>query len=211
MSKKSVALTFDDGPNTTVTPLVLDLLEQYGIRASFFLIGENIRGEAVRVAERARDMGCDICNHSFTHPAMPNLSKEQMEEEIRKTDDRIREITGETTRFFRPPYIAVSDLVYDTVDKIFICGQGCEDWIPETSVQKRIDLTLGNMKDGMMVLLHDSAENYRTVEALKTIIPELLKQDYEFLTVSELFERRGVTPKPHEHVIYTVVGNTQGD
>ena len=124
MENKVLALSFDDGPNTTITPKILDILEEYHIAASFFLIGQNIKGEAVDVVKRALAMGCDICNHSFTHKAMTELTPEEIREEIEKTDALIQSITGDIPIFFRPPYINVDDYLYDHVDKVFICGAG---------------------------------------------------------------------------------------
>ncbi len=188
--KKQIALTFDDGPNTTTTPKVLDLLEQYNIRASFFLIGRNVTEESKAVARRAINMGCEICNHSFTHPHMSALSKEEIVREIEKTDAIIEELTGKRTLFFRPPYIDVSEEMYDCIPKIFICGVGCLDWEAKADSEYRCTEMLKNADDGVLYLLHDFEGNEATVEALKTVIPTLLEQGYEFLTTTELFKAK---------------------
>ena len=187
MAKKQIALTFDDGPNTTVTPKVLDLLEQYNIKASFFLIGQNVNEESKKVARRAVEMGCELCNHTFTHPSMPKLTREQMEEEVAKTDRILEELTGKPSIFFRPPYIDVCPEMFEIIPKIFICGVGCFDWEPFRTAEFRAETMLKEAKDGVLYLLHDMDGNVNTVEALKTVIPALLEQDYEFLTVTELF------------------------
>ena len=189
-----IALTFDDGPNTTVTPQVLDLLEEHGIVASFFLIARNITPESARQARRAYDMGCSIENHSVTHREMNVLSAEEIREEIRVCTEKITEITGEAPRFFRPPYISLSQTLFDSVDLPFICGSGCEDWVPAVPAEERARRVLANAKDGEIVLLHDMEGNVNTVEALKTIIPELKKRGYVFRTVPQLFAECGVTP-----------------
>ena len=93
--KKYIALTFDDGPNTTTTNEVLDVLEQYGIKGSFFLIGTNINSESEKSVKRAYDMGCDIGNHSKSHPYMNELSVDEIKAEIEYVDDYIFKITGE--------------------------------------------------------------------------------------------------------------------
>ena len=190
-----IALTFDDGPNTVITPRVLDLLEEHGIVASFFLIAQNITPESAEVVRRAKAMGCDIENHSVTHGFMDKMTPEQIREEVQTCTDRIVEITGEAPKFFRPPFIAVNKTLYDNVDLTFICGAGCEDWVPTVSAQERAERVLAGAEDGQIVLLHDMQWNVNTVEALKTIIPELKKRGFEFVTVSQIFERKNVVPQ----------------
>ena len=155
-----IALTFDDGPNTTITPQVLDILEEHGIAASFFLIADNINPESAQQVRRAMSLGCDIQNHSRTHGFMNQMTPEQIREEICFCSDRIIEITGKAPTFFRP----------------------------------RARRVLATAEDGEIVLLHDMTGNINTVEALKTIIPELKQQGFSFCTVPQLFEECGVTP-----------------
>ena len=190
-----IALTFDDGPNTIITPQVLDLLEEYGIVASFFLIAQNITAESAEVVRRAKAMGCDIENHTVTHPFMDRMSVEEIRKEVDGCTEKIVEITGEAPKFFRPPFIAVSKAMYDQIDMTFICGAGCEDWVPTITAEQRAGRVLADAEDGQIVLLHDMQWNQNTVEALKTIIPELKKRGYEFVTVTQLFERKNVIPK----------------
>lgn len=198
-----IALSFDDGPNTVTTPQVLDILEQEGIRASFFLIADNINPESAKQALRARAMECDLENHSRTHGHMSGMTAEQIREEIRFCTERIEELTGETPKFFRPPYIDVSPVMHEVIDLTFICGAGCEDWVPEVPAEERAKRVLAQAEDGQIVLLHDSAGNSATVEALRTIIPELKRRGFEFVTVPELFEKAGVTPA--RGIVYTSV------
>ena len=195
MSDKIIALTFDDGPNTVTTPQVLDKLEKYGVIASFFLVGNNITPESSRIVKRAVDMGCEINNHSRSHPAMPQLTAEEIKAEIVYTTERIVELTGRAPTFFRPPYIAVNEVMFDVIDLPFIAGIGAEDWLDEVTAEMRAEKILSQAKDGDIILLHDSEGNFRTVDALDRIISELKADGYEFVTVSELFLRKGITPK----------------
>ncbi len=192
--KPLIALTFDDGPNTTVTPLVLDTLEKYDAVGTFFLIGQNINDDSAEVVKRAYLMGCEIADHSYTHPYFTKLTIDGMKEEISKTEELIEDIIGKGSTFFRPPYIAVNMDMYENIDLCFISGYGCNDWDSAVTVQERIDKTLEQACDGGIILLHDAADNYPTVEALDTIIPSLAEQGYEFVTVSELFEAKGIDP-----------------
>lgn len=192
---KLIALTFDDGPNTTTTNEVLDILEEYQASASFFLIGDNINDESAAVVKRAYDMGCEIDNHSKTHSNMSNMKEEDMTAEIEYVDNYVFEITGEYTKFFRPPYIDTNQTMYDVINKPFICGVGCNDFMDNVTVQERADAVISSAKDGLIVLLHDTRGNHQTVEALRIIIPELQANGYEFVTLTELFERQGETPE----------------
>lgn len=204
-----IALTFDDGPNTVITPQVLDILEKEGIVGTFFLIARNINPESAEMVRRAVSLGCEIENHSVTHPFMDKLSVEEIREEVQTCTDRIVEITGRVPQFFRPPCIAVSQAMYDNIDLTFICGMGCEDWVPTVTTQERIDRVLANAADGQIVLLHDMEWNVNTVEALKTIVPELKKRGYEFATVSQIFKMKNVTPK--RGWLYSNVLQTESD
>lgn len=204
-TKPVIALTFDDGPNTTTTKQVLEVLDKYGVKASFFVIGNNINDESAKVMKLAYDKGHEINNHSKTHSYMTKMSVEEIQAEIAYVDELVEKYTGEKTKYFRPPYIDVSSMLYDAVDIPFICGVGCDDWNPNVDVQTRVDKTLGQVKDGVIILLHDAEGNFQTVEALDQIIPKLLEEGYQFATVSELFNAKGVTPHPLETKIYTVV------
>ncbi len=204
--KKYIALTFDDGPNTTTTNEVLDVLEQYGIKGSFFHIGNNINPESEVAVKRAYDMGCDIGNHSKSHPYMNELSVEEIEAEIEYVNDYIVKITGEEPKFFRPPYIAINNTMYDTIDLTFISGFGCNDWDDKVTAERRAKVIIRQAQDGGIILLHDAQGNSKTVEALHTIIPELQAQGYEFVTLTELFEIKGVKLSPDDGNLYTFVG-----
>lgn len=203
-NKPVIALTFDDGPNTTTTVQVLDLLEKYNIVASFFLIGNNITPGTEAVVKRAYDMGCEINNHSKTHSMMNKMEAEEIVAEIKFTSDKIKAITGEEPKFFRPPYIAVNKTMYDNVGLPFICGFGANDWEDKVSAEERSEKMIKQAKDGGITLLHDTQGNSKTVEALDTIIPTLLEQGFQFVTVSQVFEAQGVEPKTTE--MYTYVG-----
>ena len=205
-----IALTFDDGPNTEITPQVLDTLEENGAIGTFFLIAQNITPESAEMVRRAKAMGCGIENHSLTHGFMNQMTVEQIRAEVQACTDRIVEITGEAPKFCRPPFIAVSQEMYDNIDLTFICGAGCEDWVPTVSTQERIDRVLANAEDGQIVLLHDMMWNQNTADALKVIIPELKKRGFRFVTCAQLFEEKGVTPKKgwlYSNALQTVSDN----
>lgn len=194
MSEKLIALTFDDGPNTVTTPRVLDVLEKYGVVGSFFLVGDNITPESAAVAKRAFGMGCEICNHSRTHSVMPEMSAEDISAEIKFTSEKVFEITGTYPKFFRPPYIAVNDVMFDAVGLPFIAGYGCTDWESSVSAEERYEKTMEQASHGGIILLHDMEGNENTVAALDMIIPALKAEGYRPVTVSDLFRLCGISP-----------------
>ena len=202
-----IALTFDDGPNTVITPQVLDLQKEYDAVGTFFLIAQNITPESAEVVRRAVSQGCDIENHSLTHGFMDKMTPEEIRAEVQACTDRIVEITGRAPQFFRPPFIAVNQAMYDNIDLTFICGAGCEDWVPSVSAGERAERVLAGAEDGQIVLLHDFPGNDNTVEALRTIIPGLKKRGFRFVTCAQLFAEKGVTPvrgRLYSNVLQTV-------
>lgn len=189
-----ISLTFDDGPNLDVTSQILDLLELHKIPASFFLIGNNINEKSAEAVRREIDDGCSVECHSWSHPAFPKLTSVEMLDEIEKTNVAIEKYSGEKPIFFRPPYIAVNQLMYDTIKMPFIEGRGVDDWNDSVSVETRVEGVVKNAHDGQIILLHDMSGNQKTVEALKKIIPALKNRGAEFYTVRDLFKVCGVNP-----------------
>lgn len=202
-SKPTIAITFDDGPNATTTMEVLDILEKYQVRASFFLIGTNINDESAKSVKRAFDLGCDIENHSKTHSYMDKMTADEIKDEIAYVNDKVKEITGTTPKFFRPPYIAVNSTMYDNIDMTFISGLGCNDWDDKVTAEHRAKYLEKKAADGVIFLLHDAEGNSKTVEALDKAIPILLEKGFQFATISELFELKGVEISGTDTNIYS--------
>ena len=100
---KLISLTFDDGPNTVTTPQVLDLLEDHGISASFFLIADRIDPDSAVVVRRALRLGCEIENHSTTHSMMAGMTPDQIHQEVDHCTRMITDITGRLPRFSARP------------------------------------------------------------------------------------------------------------
>lgn len=206
-NEKITALTFDDGPNLVTTPQVLDILGKYSVPASFFVCGKNIDSETSEVMRRAVSLGCDIQNHSRTHSDMTQMNSGDIVSEIEFTSDAIEKAIGKRPEFFRPPYIAVSDTMHESIDLTFIQGIGAEDYIDEVSAEERYRRIMAQVSDGTVILLHDMTGNFRTVEALEMIIPKLKEEGYRLVTVTELFREKNVTPK--RGFLYTNVFQTE--
>jgi peptidoglycan/xylan/chitin deacetylase (PgdA/CDA1 family) len=190
---KIIALTFDDGP-TDLTPQVLDILAEKNAVATFFLIGNNITDKTSDIVLREYQMGCEIANHSQTHSQMSAMEAQAIADEIEFTNNKIEEITGVRPRFFRPPYINVGPVMFENIDLTFISGYLPNDYMPNVDVEMRIKNVDDNAADGRVILLHDFQGNTQTVEALPTIIDNLRAAGYQLVTVSELFDLRGIEP-----------------
>ncbi len=204
--RKIAALTFDDGPSRDITPPLLDLCAEFGVPASFFPVGERITPDTAGILRRAFLQGCEIGNHSFSHPDMTGLSEEEILAEIRKTSELVTEITGSRPRFFRPPYIAVSTEMLRLIGMPFVAGYGAEDFNPAVPAKERVRRILSRVRDGAVLLLHDFAGNTQTVDAVRELIPALMAGGYHLVTVSELFAEKGIVPQTD--IIYSYAEQT---
>lgn len=199
---KLIALSFDDGPCLGGTNALLDYFEEMDIVGTFFVIGNNINDETAEVMKRAHEMGCEIGNHTKSHEDMSKKSADEMKSEIKYVQDIVKEHIGVEPTLFRPPFLAVNPLMHDVIDNTFIFGHDSLDWtgIP---AEERAQNVLNFAQDGVIVLMHDGWDNWETVEAVKIIVPELLEQGYKFVTISELFEAKGVKPEANSGIIYS--------
>lgn len=194
--KKYLCLSFDDGPSDDSTMNdMLDVLEKHNVKASFFIIGNKVNADNASVVKRAVSLGCDIQNHSWTHSFMSKMTRSQIIEEYEKTDLLLEELTGRRAEFFRPPYLDVSDDVYEAVKVPFIFGKGdCKDWEVSSTKDFRFEKLISAAEDGTIYLLHVSEGNKATVDAVNEAIPVLKNMGYEFVTVPEIFKLENVNP-----------------
>ena len=202
--QKLCALTFDDGPDVKLTALVLDRLEKYHVVASFFVIGQLINNDTKPVLDRELKLGCEINNHSWDWSGLDILTKAQVRDAVGKTSLAIEKVTGKAPKFFRPPNLAMNDALYETIDLPFASGVVGFDWAGcNTSAEERAQNVLNGMRDGAIILLHDvQPAPHPTPEALDILIPELQKQGYQFVTLSELFARKKIKLMPLEKKLW---------
>lgn len=186
---KKIALTFDDGPNKTSLPKILDLLKSENIKASFFLIGKNIADKKLQV-ERVHNEGHLVLNHSYTHSNFDKASKELMISEIEKTNNVINDILGVTPRLYRPPYgIITKDIklaVKNLGMNIVLWNVDGEDWNSEKSLDYVVNTQKKETKNGSIILMHTQPNKEMSYEALKILIPHYRTQGYEFVKLDEL-------------------------
>ncbi|MBX9578265.1 MAG: polysaccharide deacetylase family protein [Chthoniobacterales bacterium] len=190
-----IAMSFDDGPSPTLTPRLLDMLKQRGIKVTFFVIGQNVE-HSPEVVARAAAEGHEIGNHTWDHPALTKLSDARVQEEINKTSEAIFSATGKKPVLLRPPYGAMNPRVHRIVDqdgmKVVLWSVDPNDWKRPGSavVERRI---LAGAKPGAIILSHDIHPG--TIEAMPATLDALLAKGYKFVTVSELIAMESQHPK----------------
>ena len=178
-----VALTFDDGPHQTCTPALLDGLKQRGVKATFFLMGENIAGKEALV-QRMQEEGHLIGNHSYRHIQMTKEGAEQACAEIEQTEEIIRSITGSRPEYLRPPYGAWNEQLECRVNLTpVLWNVDSLDWKLQNT-ERIVRQVEKDVKSGDIILMHDIFKT--SVEAALRIVDDLQKQGYEFVTVEEI-------------------------
>lgn len=187
--EKKIALTFDDGPHYKYTDKILDILEKYGVKATFFVIGENAERHPEKV-KRIASLGHEIGNHTYSHPHLKTVSGTELGEEIQKASDVICKLTGKKPVLFRPPEGYCGADIAETAKKygcdVILWSHDTRDWAhtPSDQISKKI---LESVGCGDIILFHDFiTPDTPTPDALETVIPKLIENGYEFLTVSEL-------------------------
>ncbi len=189
--KKMIALTYDDGPSQYTTD-ILRCLKENNARATFFVLGCNVDAHKDVVAA-ANKMGCEIGNHTYTHPMLTRRNTEQIREELDSTDKKIKRITGHNAVVMRPPGGDVNEPVANIIGKpIILWSIDTRDWEHRNS-SRTIQNVINNVKDGDIILMHDIYSATR--DASLTLIPQLRRMGYQMVTVSELAQYRNVSMK----------------
>ena len=181
-----VALTFDDGPHQTNTPRLLDILDNYGIKATFYILGQNAEyypGIVKDIANRGHELG----NHSYSHPNLTNLGYEGSLEELQHNDNILLEICGKRAATVRPPYGAIDESVeaaiLDNGQRVITWNLDTEDWKnrdPDIILQRVIE----SVEPGSIILMHDIHET--SVDAVPRVIEYLTNEGYQLVTISQL-------------------------
>src|SRR5213083_3591699 len=190
-----IAITFDDGPSATLTPKLLDILAAHHIKATFFVIGENVVEHPEIVARAARE-GHEIGNHSWSHPNFGKMSDENVRRQLQQTDDVIKNATGKRPTLLRPPYGSITarekhwihdEFGYD----IILWDVDPYDWkrTGPAVVRARI---LKETRPGSIVLSHDIHPG--TIEAMPSTLDALEAKGFKFVTVSELIGMAAARP-----------------
>lgn len=178
-----VALTFDDGPHRIYTKNLLDGLRERGVKATFFVVGENIPGNEDLIQQMEAD-GHLIGNHTYDHADISKLSDEENCRELQKTSDLVKEITGYGTAYVRPPFGNWKDTMDCRVTMISVKWTiDTLDW-KSKNVAEIIGKVMQQISDYDIILMHDYYET--SVEAALQIVDRLQEEGYEFVTVEDL-------------------------
>ena len=184
--KKQVAISFDAAWGDEETNRLLDILDRYDVKATFFLVGdwvEKYPNDVKTIAAKGHDIG----NHSDTHPHMPQLSESRAAEEVTACNEKIEALTGSTPTLFRPPYGDYDNMVVNCVKSM---GMYCVQWDGDSldwkdpSPEQMCRTVLSKVKDGSIILMHNGAKN--TPAALPSIIEGLKDKGYEIVLIKDL-------------------------
>ena len=188
-SKPMIAFTFDDGPYYSVDIRILDTLQAYGGRATFFIVGSRV-DDYKDTLKRIRDSGSEIGNHTFNHKNLEKISPEEVASQIEMTNDAVEAVTGFRPKLVRVPYGAFKSQVPGLVSYPMIQWNiDTQDWSSKDKDAIAASV-LSQARDGSIVLMHDLYP--ATAEAFETVIPLLAAQGYQFVTVSEMYAAKGV-------------------
>ncbi len=189
--RMEIALSFDDGPHPYYTPLILDILAEYGVRATFFMVGENVTYYPA-AAEAVVEAGHEVGNHTYSHRTFSRMNEHEMRSEIAACEDAIASVAECRPHFIRPPEGEMSEVmrrVVGTLDyRIVLWDVDTRDWAhtPPEAICAHI---LDTVEPGDIILMHDFiGHDSPTPEALRLVIPRLLERGYHFVTVGELVD-----------------------
>ncbi|QMV42956.1 polysaccharide deacetylase family protein [Cohnella cholangitidis] len=192
--RKMIALTFDDGPDKVQTNQILDLLEKYDAKCTFFVVGSRVIKNP-ETMKRIVEKGHEVANHTFNHVYFnPPASARKVEQEIERTEQEIYRTTGKKSLLFRPPGGIYDDTIVQVSNRMGLIPvmwswhQDTKDW-SKPGVLRIRDKVLRNAHNGDIVLLHDHVKGQsQTIAALEMILPELSARGYRLVTVSELIK-----------------------
>lgn len=193
-----LAMTFDDGPHPQHTPRLLDMLKQRGIKATFFLVGQNA-AQYPEILKRMAAEGHELANHSYTHPILNPLGEGGIRDQLEKTHQAVLGATGITMKLLRPPYGALTETMrrwtYQTFGyRTILWDVDPLDWKVRDAGRVQSEI-LGHARSGSIVLAHDIHRS--TVDAMPETLDALAAKGFKFVTVSELIamDKPGA-PKP---------------
>lgn len=191
-SIRQVALTFDDGPDLEYTPQILDVLKEYNVKATFYVVGNRTEAHP-EIVRRMHREGHEIGNHTYNHPNLIKLSNDAFQRQLRQTDEVIQRLTGYSPKTFRPPYGNINEeqIKWISSQRFTIVNWNVDslDWKGLSADQVATNV-LSTIFPGSIILQHSAGGKGEdlsgTVKALPKIIEQLRADGVEFVTVSEL-------------------------
>lgn len=189
-SKKQIALTFDDGPHFKYTEEILEILSIYNVKATFFVIGENAE-KYPRIVEREIDEGHEVGNHTYKHVYLKGKCEEEIKSQISSVETVLADTCDYTPKLLRPPGglydVTLSKEAAKMGYTVVLWSVDTVDWSHPT-VESIVENVKKEVDGGDIILMHDFIGGAKspTPDALRAILPELINEGYEFVTVSEL-------------------------
>ncbi len=211
-TRPMVALTYDDGPSTQNTQIILDTLTANGAYATFFVLGRNVE-RCADIIQNIEASGSEIGNHTYNHYKITNMDAQVTDQEISSTSSYVQMITGNRPCIMRPPTGATDDVScanVAAVDDGYPLIMWCVDTIDwqHHDVATTCDTIRSKVKDGAIVLMHDMEAS--SAQASQIMIPELIAAGYELVTVSEMAAARGgMVPGQVYNYFDPALGQTQ--
>lgn len=189
--KPMVALTFDDGPYTPVTGKILNILKKYDAKATFFVVGSRVP-QYEDMVKKAYEQGNEIATHTYNHADLTKLSTKKIKAEINKSSDVINDAIGCSFSVLRPPAGNINDKMRKVIKVPMIYWSvDTEDWRSRNA--KSVLKECKSIRDGDIVLMHDLYPS--TAEAVKKLVPRLVKEGYQLVTVDEMLYYKGIDAK----------------
>ena len=191
---KVVALTYDDGPSSPYTNQLLDILDRYQVKATFFEIGRNIEKHP-EIVPMIVARGHELANHSYSHTDMMFKPREFLLSEIEKTDKLLQELgVKQDSISFRPPFgrrfVVLSYLLSQMHKKLIMWDVNSLDYEKTLTAEDIANRVIDNVRSGSIVLMHDSGgDRSKTLAATQAIVKTLQSKGYAFKTVSELLKK----------------------
>lgn len=195
VGKTSVAFTFDDGPNGKKTQKLIDVLEDYKMSATFFMVANKLNNDSITV-KKVYGSHSEVGYHSFHHEYFTRQSQKEIQTEFAKADETLFQITGGHFKLTRPPYGAYNKNTLQSIDNAFIrWNLDTNDW-RYRDVEYIKKYVLDNLSDNSIILFHDTYDT--SIEAATSLMEILYLMDVQVLSVSELAKLKGVTLENHE-------------
>ena len=182
-NKPTVMFTFDDGPSSTTTPQLLDILKKNKVHATFFQLGSRMEYNR-EITKRAIDEGHTVGSHSYNHINLKKATPQVISEEVSRTENLYQEITGTNYKYFRVPYGSYNQTVKDIINHpIILWNEDPRDW-ESRDTNTIVDMVLNHLHDGSLYVMHDIYQS--TVDAIDILLPELYSRGYQVLSLEEV-------------------------
>ncbi|MGN0521433.1 MAG: polysaccharide deacetylase family protein [Eubacterium sp.] len=213
--KPMIAFSFDDGPafddnGTNSTERILKVLEKYGARATFFMVGDRVNNDTAYLLKEELKLGCELGNHTFSHS---HYGSDVTASDISKASERIKKYSGSAPTIFRCPGGKITKTIKDECKResmpLAYWSVDTEDW-KSKDAKKIYNKAMDGIYDGAIILMHDIYPT--TADAVEKLVPALIKKGYQIVTVSELITvKSGKSPKVGEQYVdcVTINNNTK--